>query len=64
MFTNISEDEARARGYIKGTEKMESIEQFYFRESTPQTVMRKGKFKRAHIIDIQVNGIDVTAWAV
>lgn len=64
LFTNISEDEARARGYIKGTEKMESIEQFYFRETTPQTVMRKVKFNRDDIIDIQENGIDVTAWAL
>lgn len=64
LFANISEDEARARGYIKGNEKMESIEQFYFRETTPQTVMRKIKFNRDDIIDIQENGIDVTAWAL
>lgn len=41
---DLTEDEARARGYIKGNQKLDSIESVYFRETTPGTVLRREKF--------------------
>ncbi len=62
LFADISEEEARARGYIKGNEKFDSIEKVYFRETTPGTVIRRTKIDRDDVVDIQENGIDVVAF--
>ena len=62
IYADITEEEARARGYIKGNEKMDSIEKIFFRETTPHTVIRRTKIDRDDIIDIQENGIDVVAF--
>lgn len=49
---DFTEDEARARGYIKGNEKKEQIFPILDRETTPQTVYKKQKLDRDDIIDI------------
>ena len=59
IFADISEETARARGYIKGNEKLDSISSLFFRETTPGTVIRRIKMDRDDIIDIRDNGIDV-----
>lgn len=62
IYADITDDEARARGYIKGNQKLESIEKVFYRETTPHTVTRKTRIDRDDIIDIEENGIDVVAF--
>ena len=62
LFMDISEDEARARGYIKGNQKLDSIEKLLYRETSPFTVIRRTRIDRDDIIDISENGIDVVAY--
>ena len=59
-FANITEDEARARGYIKGRMKKEEVFSLLKRATTPQTVYKKQKMDRDDIIDI--TDFDVVAW--
>ena len=49
---DLTEDEARARGYIKGDEKIEQIFSVASRETFPQTIYKKQKLDRDDIIDI------------
>ena len=49
---DLTEDEARARGYIKGNQKIEQIFSLFSRETTPQTIYKKQKLDRDDIIDI------------
>lgn len=62
IVADISEESARARGYIKGNEKFDTIEELFYRETTPGTVIRRTKIDRDDIIDIRDNGIDVVAF--
>lgn len=62
IYMDVSEEEARARGYITQNEKLESITSAFFREVTPQTVYRKVKFDRDDIEDIKENGIDMVGF--
>ena len=57
---NITGDEARAKGYVKGNMKTEEVVTLLSRETTPQTVYKKQKMDRDDIIDITT--IDVIAW--
>lgn len=57
---NITGDEARARGYVKGNLKAEEVIVLLSRETTPQTVYKKQKLDRDDVIDI--TDIDVIAW--
>ena len=57
---NITMDEARAKGYIKGNEKKEEVFNLLKRTVDPQTVYKKQKFDRYDIIDI--TDFDVVAW--
>lgn len=59
-FANLTEDEARARGYIKGKEKKEQVFGFLKRETFPQTVYKKQKLDRDDIVDI--TDFDVVSW--
>ena len=52
VFADFTEDEARARGYIKGKEKLEQVFGLLKRETTPQTIYKKQKLDRDDIIDI------------
>ena len=56
LFMDISEDEARARGYIKGNQKLDSIESLLYRETSPFTVIRRTRIDRDDIIDIAERG--------
>lgn len=51
-FADLTEDEARARGYIKGKEKKEQFFKIVNRETYPQTIYKKQKLDRDDIIDI------------
>ena len=60
MFADIREDEARARGYIKGRRKKEEVFSLLKRTTDPQTIYKKQKLDRDDIIDI--TDFDVVAW--
>jgi len=60
MAADITNDEARAKGYIKGNEKTEEVFALLKRSTTPTTVYKKQKLDRDDIIDIV--DLDVVAW--
>lgn len=60
QFANITEDEARARGYITGKLKKEEVFSLLKRRTDPQTVYKKQKMDRDDIVDI--TDFDVVAW--
>lgn len=60
MFANITEDEARAKGYIKGKLKKEEVFSLLKRTTTPCTIYKKQKLDRDDVIDI--TDFDVVAW--
>lgn len=60
IFADITEDDARAKGYIKGKQKKEEVFGLLKRTTTPQTVYKKQKLDRDDIIDI--TDFDVVAW--
>jgi len=57
---NITEYEARGRGYIKGNQKIEEVFSLLARVTTPTTVYKLQKLDRDDIIDIV--DMDVVAW--
>lgn len=57
---DITKDEARAKGYIKGNKKVEEQFSVLKRVTTPQTVYKKQKLDRDDIIDI--TDFDVVQW--
>lgn len=52
VFANITEDEARAKGYVKGKEKVEEVFILLKRVTAPCTVYKKQKIDRDDILDI------------
>ena len=60
MFADITADEARAKGYIKGNLKYEEVFTLLKRKIDPQTIYKKQKFDRDDIVDI--TDFDVVAW--
>ena len=60
MLADITHEEARAKGYIKGNLKKEEFFRLAKRETTPTTVYKKQKLDRDDIIDI--TDMDVVAW--
>lgn len=60
LFADITEDEARARGYIKGKLKKEEVFSLLKRTTTPTTIYKKQKMDRDDVIDI--TDFDVIAW--
>ena len=60
MFANITEDEARALGYIKGHYKKEEVFTLLKRTTSPQTIYKKQKFDRDDLVDI--TDFDMIAW--
>lgn len=52
MFADLTEDEARAKGYIKGNYKKEQVFKLLKRSTTPTTVYKKQRFDRDDIIDM------------
>ena len=60
MAANLTEDEARARGYIKGHMKKEQVFSLLRRTTTPKTIYKTQKLDRDDIIDI--TDFDVVSW--
>ena len=60
MFANITADEARAKGYVKGSRKVEEVFGLLKRTTTPTTIYKKQKLDRDDINDI--TDFDVVAW--
>ena len=59
-FADITADEARAKGYIKGNLKKEEVFTLLKRSTTPTTIYKKQKLDRDDIIDI--TDFDVVTW--
>ena len=60
MFADITADEARAKGYVKGKKKIEEVFTLLKRSTSPQTVYKKQKMDRDDISDIST--FDVVSW--
>ena len=60
MFADITEDEARAKGYIKGDQKFAEVFELLGRTTDPQTIYKLQKLDRDDILDIE--DFDVVAW--
>lgn len=60
MFADITEDDARAKGYIKGKLKKEEVFSLLKRTTTPTTIYKKQKMDRDDVIDI--TDFDVVSW--
>ena len=60
IFADITADEARAKGYLKGKLKKEEVFTLLKRSTTPQTIYKKQKLDRDDIIDIV--DFNVVAW--
>lgn len=52
MFADLTEDEARAKGYIKGNMKKEEFFSLIKRQTSPTTVYKKQKLDRDDVVDI------------
>lgn len=52
LFANLTEDEARAKGYMKGNLKKEQVFSLLKRSTSPTTIYKKQKLDRDDIIDI------------
>ena len=53
IFADITADEARAKGYVKGKKKVEEVFKLLKRTTTPTTIYKKQKLDRDDIIDIK-----------
>ena len=60
QFADLREDEARAKGYLKGNLKKEEVFSLLKRTTTPTTVYKKQKLDRDDVVDI--TDFDVVAW--
>ena len=60
IHAKITEDEARAKGYIKGKLKKEEVFSLLKRSTTPTTIYKKQKLDRDDVIDI--TDFDVVAY--
>lgn len=60
VYADITEDEARAKGYIKGKQKKEEVFTTLKRTTAPQTIYKLQKMDRDDIVDI--TDFDVVAW--
>lgn len=60
VFANITEDEARAKGYLKGNLKKEEVFSLLKRTTSATTVYKKQKMDRDD--KIEITDFDVVAW--
>nr|DAJ19666.1 MAG TPA: major capsid protein [Siphoviridae sp. ctnpB30] len=60
QFADLTEADARAKGYIKGNYKKEQVFGLLRRSTSPTTVYKKQKMDRDDVIDI--TSFDVVAW--
>ena len=59
-FADITADEARARGYIKGNKKEDEVFTLLQRTTSPTTIYKKQRLDRDDILDI--TDFDVVSW--
>jgi HK97 family phage prohead protease len=60
LAADITADEARARGYVKGNLKKDEVIKMLRRITTPKTIYKKQKLDRDDIVDI--TELDIVAW--
>ena len=60
VLADITADEARARGYVKGNQKVDEVISLIKRTTDPQTVYKKQKLDRDDVVDI--TDFDVVVW--
>lgn len=60
VFANITEEDARAKGYMKGNLKKDEVFSLLKRTTDPQTIYKKQKLDRDDVLDI--TDFDVVAW--
>lgn len=60
MFADLTEEDARAKGYFKGNFKKEEVFGLLRRSTSPTTVYKKQKLDRDDVIDI--TSFDVVVW--
>ncbi len=60
FYANITADEARAKGYVKGKQKVEEVITALKRTTDPQTIYKLQKMDRDDVVDI--TDFDVVAW--
>lgn len=60
VVADITADEARARGYVKGNLKKDEIIKLLKRKTEPTTIYKKQKLDRDDILDI--TDLDIVAW--
>ena len=60
MYADLTEEDARAKGYIKGNFKKEQVFGLLKRSTSPTTIYKKQKMDRDDMIDI--TSFDVAAW--
>ena len=60
VFADITADEARAKGYVKGNMKIDEVFKLLKRITNPTTVYKKQKLDRDDVVDI--TDLDVVAW--
>ena len=60
VLADITAEEARARGYVTGNEKIDEVFTLLKRTTDPQTIYKKQKLDRDDIIDI--TDFDVIVW--
>ena len=60
QFADITADDARAKGYVKGNLKKDEVFSLLKRSTTPTTVYKKQKLDRDDVVDI--TDFDVVSW--
>ena len=60
MFADLTPEDARAKGYVKGNYKIEEVFGLLRRSTSPTTVYKKQKLDRDDVIDI--TSFDVVSW--
>ena len=60
LFADLTEDDARAKGYVKGNYKIEEVFGLLRRSTGPTTVYKKQELDRDDVVDI--TSFDVVAW--
>ena len=60
IFADITADDARAKGYLKGNKKVEEVFTLLKRSTTPTTIYKKQKMDRDDVVDI--TDFDVVSW--
>lgn len=60
IVADLTEDEARAKGYVKGNEKIDEVISLMRRTTGPVTIYKKQRLDRDDVIDI--TDFDVLSW--